>query len=218
VRGEAVRKVSLCADHERVAEECLARAASAGQPWFHLITAPDSVAQQLCLACGLCCNGVLFKDVELQPGDDASRLSSLGLPVRNPQSAIRNPQSKFPQPCAALCGDNRCRIYAERPARCRQFECALFKSVAAGQTPVAVALRTIRIAWQRAERVRTLLRALGDTDEQVALSLRFKRLRRRMESAPPDESTAESYADLTLAVQDLNLLLAQSFYPDMVNR
>ena len=27
------------------------------------MNAPDSVAQQLCLACGLCCNGVLFKDV-----------------------------------------------------------------------------------------------------------------------------------------------------------
>ena len=171
------------------------------------MNASDSVAQQLCLACGLCCNGVLFKDVELQPSDDAGRLASLGLP-------LRNRQSKFPQPCAALCADNRCRIYADRPARCRQFECALFKSVAAGETPVAAALRTIRLARQRAERVRTLLRALGDTSEQVALSLRFKRLRRRIESTPPDDATAETYADLTLAVQDLNVLLAQSFYPD----
>jgi hypothetical protein len=178
------------------------------------MNAPDSVAQQLCLTCGLCCNGVLFKDVELQPGDDAARLKSLGLSVRNPQSAIRNPKSKFPQPCAALCEDNRCRIYAERPARCRQFECARFKSVAAGATSVAAALRTIRLARQRAERVRTLLRALGDTNEQVALSLRFKRLRRRIESTPLDDATAETYADLTLAVQDLNLLLAESFYPE----
>jgi hypothetical protein len=178
------------------------------------MNASDSVAQQLCLACGLCCNGVLFKDVELQPGDDAGRLALLGLPVRNPQSAIRNPHSKFPQPCAALCEDNSCRIYADRPARCRQFECALFKSVAAGETPVAAALRTIRLARRRAERVRTLLRALGDTGEQVALSLRVKRIRRRIESTPQDHATSETYANLTLAVQDLNLLLAQSFYPD----
>jgi Fe-S-cluster containining protein len=157
---------------------------------------------------------VLFKDVELQPGDDASRLKSLGLPLRNLKSEIRNSKWKFPQPCAALCADNRCRIYADRPARCRQFECALFKSVAAGQTTVAAALRTIRIARRRAERVRTLLRALGDTNEQVALGLRFKRLRRRIESAPPDDAMAETYADLTLAAQDLNVLLAQSFYPD----
>lgn len=168
-----------------------------------------TVAEQLCLACGLCCNGVLFKDVELQPGDDAEKLKSLGLP-------LRNRHSKFPQPCAALCGDNRCRIYAERPARCRQFECALFKSVASRKMPVAAALRTIRIARQRAERVLTLLRSLGDTDEHVALNLRFKRLRRRIESAPLDDEPAQRYADLTLAVQDLNLVLAQSFYEGVV--
>jgi len=175
---------------------------------------PGSLAEQLCLTCGLCCNGVLFKDVELQPGDDAARLAALGLPIRNPQSASRKPKLKFPQPCAALCGDNRCRIYKERPARCLQFECALFKSVAAGDTTVPAALRTIRIARQRAEKVRSLLRALGDTNEQLALSLRFKQLRRRIESGPPDEATAETYADLTLAVQDLNHLLARSFYSD----
>jgi len=175
---------------------------------------PGSLAEQLCLTCGLCCNGVLFKDVELQPEDDAVRLKSLGLPVRIRHSSFVIRHSKFPQPCAALCGDNRCRIYAERPARCRQFECALFKSVAVGKTPVAAALRTIRTARQRADRVRSLLRVLGDTNEQVAFSLRFKRLRQRLESAPPDDATAENYADLTLAVQDLNHLLAQSFYPD----
>jgi Fe-S-cluster containining protein len=192
----------------------LARAESAVQSGHCPMNAPGSVAQQLCLACGLCCNGVLFKDVELQPGDDAARLKSLGLPLSNPKSEIRNPKFKFPQPCAALCGDNRCRIYTDRPARCRQFECALFKSVAAGKTSAAAALRTIGIARQRAERVRTLLRALGDAGEQVALSLRFKRLRRRIESTPPDDATAERYADLTLAVQDLNHLLAESFYPE----
>jgi Fe-S-cluster containining protein len=177
------------------------------------MNAPCSVAQQLCLSCGLCCNGVLFKDVELQPGDDADQLAALGLPVSNPKPGIRNPKSKFPQPCAALCADNRCHIYKERPVRCRQFDCALLKSVATGDTTVPAALRTIRLAGQRAEKVRRLLRALGDANEQVALSLRFKRLRRRIESAPPDDAVAETYADLTLAVQDLNHLLARSFYP-----
>jgi len=103
-----------------------------------------AITNELCNACGLCCNGVLFKDVQLQPGDDAAHLRSLGLPIREPRRVPprtgRSPHShevrktRFPQPCAALCDGNRCRIYAERPARCREFECALFKSVAAGET------------------------------------------------------------------------------------
>lgn len=188
------------------------------------MTSPGSLPEQLCLACGLCCNGVLFKDVELQPGDDAELLLSLGLPVRGPRRVGRKSgrslhskpetrNSKFPQPCAALCEGNRCRIYADRPTRCREFECALFKSVAAGQTELAAALKTIRAARQRADQVRRLLRALGDADERLALSLRFKRTRRRLEAGGFDDASADTFGELTLAVHALNVLLSSRFYP-----
>ena len=170
------------------------------------VTAP---AEQLCLTCGICCDGTLFKDVELQPGDSAQQLQSL-----HPALAIRN--GKFPQPCAALCVDKHCAIYADRPARCRSFECALFQSFADGKTTSVAARRVIRDARQRADKVRQLLRALGNTDEHLALSLRFKRQRRRFDAIAPDETTAEVFAELTLAVHELNLLLAASFYPDPV--
>lgn len=168
-------------------------------------------ASSLCLACGLCCNGVLFKDVELQPGDDAGQLQSLGLPVTIPRSARRAP--RFPQPCAALGADCRCQIYAERPARCRQFECSLLQLVTQGKMEMPAALRTIRQTRQRAERVRGLLRSLGDQNESLALSLRFQRLKRRLESSRLDEATADAYGELTLAVHDLNVILRAKFYP-----
>lgn len=174
---------------------------------------PEVAVAQLCPECALCCNGVLFKDVELQPGDDAKKLESLGLPIS--ESKTRNSKianCKFPQPCAALDGC-RCRIYADRPVRCRQFECALLKSVQAGETEEAVALRVIRSTRQRADQVRALLRETGDVDEALALSLRFKRTRRRFEASPPDDARAEMFSRLTLAVHDLNLLLSGKFYP-----
>jgi Fe-S-cluster containining protein len=186
----------------------------------HLMISPVSLPEQLCLACGLCCNGVLFKDVELQPGDDAERLRALGLPVRNARKAgptfrskPEEHDSKFRQPCAALCADNRCRIYAKRPARCRQFECALFKSVAAGETELVAALKTVRATLQRAARVRRLLRILGDIDEHLPLSLRFKRTRRRLETGGFNDASADAFGELTLAVQALNVVLSERFYP-----
>ena len=161
---------------------------------------------QLCPQCAMCCNGVLFKDVELQPGDSATILRTLGLPVS------KGRVQKFPQPCAALEGCS-CRIYADRPARCREFECALLKSVAAGETEVPAAFRGIREAQKRAEKVRRQLRASGDVDESLALSLRFKRTKRRLESDAIDEAAADTFGELTLAVHDLNLLLREKFYP-----
>jgi uncharacterized protein len=166
------------------------------------------VAEQLCVACGLCCNGVLFKDVELQQGDAADRLKALGLPLERLRCKAR-----FAQPCLALGDDCRCRIYADRPRRCREFECALFKEVQAGRVESAAALRTIRAALQRADKVQRLLQKLGDTDVQVALSLRFKRMHRRLEASPPDEDTAAMFADLSLALHDLNRLLQRDFFP-----
>lgn len=164
----------------------------------------------LCLSCGLCCNGVIFADVKLQPGDDASRLRALGLPVTQPRGSRSQP--RFVQPCAALDGC-RCRAYAERPQHCRQFECVLFKSVAAGRTEPSAALRLVRTAHKRAEKVRTLLRELGYKDEQVSLGLRFRRTARRVQRSALDENTAAIYGELTLAVHDLNLLISQAFYP-----
>lgn len=161
----------------------------------------------------MCCNGVLFKDVELQPGDDAAKLESLGLPISGiKRRKAEGAKYKFPQPCAALDGC-RCRVYTDRPARCQQFECALLQSVQAGETEMAVALRVIRNARQRADRVLALLREIGGVDETLALSLRFKRTKKRFEASPPDDARADTFSRLTLAVHDLNLILREKFYP-----
>jgi uncharacterized protein len=170
----------------------------------------DAIMGQLCPACGLCCNGVIFANVGLRPGDDATRLRALDLPICTPHSKLRPPHLN--QPCAAFDGC-RCRVYADRPQYCREFECVLLKSVKAGRTETAAALRIIRTARERAEIVRRLLGALGDTDEQLPLTARFRRTGKRMKERDLDEETADTYAQLTLAVHDLNLLLGDAFYP-----
>ena len=168
----------------------------------------NAVGSELCLACGLCCNGVLFRDVELRSGDNEAVLRSIGAAVRRLKT-----KASVPQPCAALCQDNRCQIYAERPQRCREFECALLKRFLAGALPVAGALRVVRAAHQRANKVRRLLRELGDVDDQLPLSRRFNQTRKRLEASKLADGPAGIFADLTLAVHELNLLLSEAFYP-----
>lgn len=178
------------------------------------MAAPSSIASEqqdlpgtLCLACGLCCNGVLFKDVELQAGDNAALLTSRGLPI-----VARGGKQRFAQPCRAL-DSCTCQVYVDRPARCRQFECLLFKSVSQGRTELAEALRIVRRARLLADRVRRLLRDLGDGNETVALSLRFRRMRARFEKGLAEEQAVDRFAELTMATHELNLLLSQAFLP-----
>jgi Fe-S-cluster containining protein len=176
-----------------------------------------SVAEKLCLTCGLCCNGVIFADVQLQRGDNGERIKALGLPLarfRKDQSEKNAAgQWKFPQPCAAFDGCH-CRIYADRPKHCRAFDCALLKNVKEGEVKVPAALRQIEKARARAEKVRQLLRKLGEKDEHVALSVRFRRTAKRLQEAKIDRATAAVFSELTLATHDLNLFLSEVFYPN----
>lgn len=183
-------------------------------------------SHSLCFECGLCCNGVIFADVRLQAGDDAARLEAQGLPMvrnrgrtssasgvaraSNPLPNGRPP--KFIQPCAVFDGC-RCRVYLDRPHYCRHFECSLLKKVKDGRVDAATGSRVVRTARQSADAVKSLLRELGDTDEEMALSVRFRRMKRRLESGAADDTAAGLFSRLTLAVHDLNVLLSEAFYP-----
>ena len=168
-----------------------------------------SGSNSLCFSCGLCCNGVIFADVRLGPGYEAERLRLLGAPVKGVRS--EDGTSKLPQPCSAFDGC-RCKIYADRPKHCRKFECLLLKDVIADRTTNTDALRTIRLAQWRMRKVKRLLRKLGDTDEDVALSKRFRRMKKRLETAPADPVAAGTFSELTVAMHELNMLLSEAFY------
>ena len=166
--------------------------------------------EQLCLACGLCCDGTLFDHVQLKPNDDAAKLKALGLPAAATRAKI--PVIRFTQPCAALCADCTCRLYADRPKQCREFECGVYKDVQAGRISFATALVLVKKARRQAAGIRRLLRALGDVEEHRPLAERFRRTQRRMESTVTDEAANHKFAELGLAVHRLNLLAHDRFH------
>jgi hypothetical protein len=76
-----------------------------------------------------------------------------------------------------------------------------------------VALRLIRAAQRRADRVKRLLRQLGDDDEHLSLRRRFQRMARRCQSGARQATTAGLFSRLSLAMHELNLTLRDRFYP-----
>ena len=166
----------------------------------------DSGIDQLCPNCGLCCDSTLFADVELRAGDDARRLTRLGLDLFQKSKT----KIAFAQSCACFDG-KLCRIYADRPKRCRLFECGLLKRVQAGELRAEAALKIIAKTKRHTETVRGLLRQLGQTDERLAMTKRYAAAM----SAPIDlaghESDAELRGELMLAVDDLMRQLQRDF-------
>jgi Fe-S-cluster containining protein len=165
----------------------------------------DAVSR-LCPNCGLCCNGVLFADVELRAGDDAKRLAKLGLTL---EKKGRN-KTAFAQPCACFDG-KLCAIYDDRPKRCRTFECGLLKRVQADELDADAALKTISKSKRQAEKVRGLLRQLGQNDERLAMTKRYAQAMSAPINMADLESDSERRGELMLAVDELMRQLQRNF-------
>ena len=164
-----------------------------------------AAATRLCSACGLCCNGVMFHTVRLQPVDSPKALAALGLKLKRKKGA-----NYILQPCPAFCGTH-CSIYAARPERCRLFECRQLKRVASGEITEATALERIREVQSRVAEIEELLQKSGGTNPKRPLSKRYEKA-----TAEPLDESADSFAlelrhRLTLAMHELDALLEREF-------
>ncbi len=110
----------------------------------------EALKGQLCLACGMCCDGTLFSFVAVS-SDEAVALKAGGIPVTDDNGRL-----KLAQRCAALDGC-RCTVYAQRPFVCRRFDCLLARSVAEKDLPLDEALGIVAEARARQARLEGLL-------------------------------------------------------------
>lgn len=166
---------------------------------------PMDLAAVLCPACGLCCNGVLFGDVELQPADDAAGLAGAGLTLKR-----KGRKTCFVQPCTAFDGV-WCRIYPRRPERCRTFVCRLWMQVQRGESSVEEAMRAIRAARAAVQRVEKLMTQLGQTETHLPLNRRFARVVAQPIDLAADDETVERRSELMLVVHTLTRILQRDF-------
>lgn len=97
----------------------------------------SSALSTLCRACGLCCDGSLFTHVGLEPAE-IDQLRVLGIPTRT----LRSGTQVLPQRCSALEGRD-CRIYADRPKSCADYNCKLAEALNDGSVSFAEAQKAV---------------------------------------------------------------------------
>ncbi len=164
-----------------------------------------SAASRLCQACGLCCNGVLFHLVRLQPGDSARELAALGLKLMRKRG-----QDYIQQPCPAH-REGRCSIYLQRPERCRLFECRQLQRVAAGEITEAAALAKIGEVQRCAAEVDRLSRRADGSLRRGPLSKRCETtLAEPFDATEHPELVSEREA-LARGLRELDALLDADF-------
>jgi len=161
-----------------------------------------SAAARLCASCGLCCNGVLFHSVALQPLDDPKALLSLGLKLKK-----KRKQVFIIQPCPAH-KDSCCSIYDARPQRCRLFACRQLELVRAGGISEAEAMEKISTAKALVEVLDDLLCRAGSPNRRRSLRRRQQKVLDEPLDAPGGEVLR---GQLAAAMTQLEEVLASDF-------
>jgi hypothetical protein len=106
------------------------------------------------MACGLCCDGVLFGQVPLSPSDQDPQLDAL-LPT-----ATSDGQRHMAQPCRAFDG-RCCTVYSARPTVCRSFQCKLLVRLESGTVMQPEALAIARSTRRLVQSIRRDLESRG---------------------------------------------------------
>lgn len=94
----------------------------------------------LCLECGLCCDGTLFSNITVV-ADERAYVESLGLQVaEDPVVGLA-----APQPCSAFV-DGCCALYqVGRPATCGDYQCSIVRGFTGGTANLDDCLSVIRL-------------------------------------------------------------------------
>lgn len=163
------------------------------------------VASRLCAACGMCCNGVVFQEVHLQPDDSIKSVSALGLRLKS-----RHGKRYFEQPCRAFCGTH-CSVYEERPVRCRSFDCRQLMLVANGTIDEDAALQMIRRAHELVDNVEQLIKQSGAKNLKRSLKQRFEHATSEPVSVEDLSGAIENRARLMRCYLELTELLDTEF-------
>jgi uncharacterized protein len=81
----------------------------------------------ICVTCGMCCDGTLFDRASIKGEADIKVVESLGMEIHNVKDAVF-----FKQPC--ICFDKSCTVYNKtRPLACSNFLCDPIKNFEKGE-------------------------------------------------------------------------------------
>ncbi|CAN5663735.1 hypothetical protein BH09VER1_BH09VER1_00890 [soil metagenome] len=162
-------------------------------------------AESLCAQCGLCCNGVLFHNVRILGNDSIGELTALGLRIWKKKG-----ERVLLQPCPAHT-ECSCRIYDQRPMRCRLFECRQLQRLNAGEITEADAREKIRSTKTLVAEIETLLTALGEKHTERPLSKRQEHIESEPLHPTSEPAVVEKRRRLNQAMAELNEILNADF-------
>ncbi len=157
----------------------------------------------ICLSCGLCCDGTLIGFVQLE----SEELS----PIRKLMEIEETGENgMFFLPCNEL-GCNGCNIYSQRPKACRNFECGVLKSVEKKELTFDKATEVIDVVKQKKIAIEKQVATLQIELQSKSFHFKMLELKKLFRKDKSELFLSESHQELKLKLSELEKLLSKSF-------
>ncbi len=139
--------------------------------------------QEICVQCGLCCDGTLFMYAQLQPGERGN------LPEKIEQKYRKIGETEqFLLPCQYF--DGKCTIYDQKRAVvCSAFRCQLLRDFSKGRISKNDADKTVLNALKFRDEILELYKRIFDVDTKLSFRELLNEMGKMTE--PPTEKTKE---------------------------
>ena len=158
----------------------------------------------ICVNCGLCCDGSYLTFVPLRNGDNQEALEKAGIALYQEKSSVC-----FDLPCPAY-HNGICMVYNDRPVVCREYQCGLLIKHNNGRIDTANALTLIATTVRLRNEVRTALESLLNPGNGIAFQELLRLFTEYVENIPPLERTPETNRTL-LNIASFQALILKNF-------
>jgi len=159
-------------------------------------------SSNICLSCGLCCNGTLIGFVELNT-QEKTELRELMDIVES------NEKGFFLQPCNKYC--DGCTIYSQRPKQCASYKCGLLKSVEQKELDFNLALEIINEVKQKKINIEKNITTLQLELQSQSFYFKMIELKKLLQKYEAESSLKQKDLELISELEQLDNLLVSKF-------
>ena len=159
-------------------------------------------SSNICLSCGLCCDGSLIGFVQVE-NEEVSSLSKL-MEIEDSKDC-----GVFLQPCSNYC--DGCSIYANRPKQCASFKCGLLKSLEQKEIDFDVAIESISQVKQKKIDLEEKIETLNIKLKAPSFYFKMIELKKLLQKIEAESSLSQKHLDLKSDQNKLDNLLLSKF-------
>ena len=161
---------------------------------------------QLCVGCGLCCDGTLFTHADVF--DETPVIETIDVLLTRKGDETKR---QLPLPCSLLAEGASCGVYEDRPPICESYRCNLLKSVDAGEQSLKDARAITHRTSELRDTVRQGIEEIVGPSPTLSIAAMIAALDAHRYTQTDPSTFRREHAELYLSIAALGMAIESNF-------